>query len=169
MYTTKRYIKTIAINDLLNHYDHEKVENYCKNCDNYNKIWSCPPHNFNTYDFINQFSKIELHLEKINLPQSVSKDQVLNIFAKARRTFSDDIMSREKEGMTAVIAGNCYMCKTCQRTSGKACILKDDMRYSLESIGLIVGEIAEMMGVPLVWTSGTSDSYLVTVGGLFMK
>lgn len=170
MYTVEHIQKKTTINELLKFYDAEKVNNDCKKCSNYKRIWSCPPHHFNILEWLNQYNEVELYLAKINLdPIQVKKSDVYAIFDKERRSFSDDLLAMENTERTAVIAGNCYQCKTCMRAEGKACILEDKMRYSLESLGFVVGDIASYCGVELMWVKEGIPPYLVNVGAIFIK
>jgi len=103
---------------------------------------------------------------KVFLPENTDKDQVLEIFQNQRRAFSDELMSKEDNSL-ALIAGNCYQCETCERVYNKPCRLKDKMRYSLEALGLKVGDItSDLMDIELKWSKGGKGDYLVTVGAL---
>lgn len=164
MYRTKLYQVSVSINTLLKYYDSEKVENYCKHCNNYNRIWSCPPHDFSTLDYLKTFKSVDLYALKISYEAGMTKDDIMSIFQKERRKFSDDLML--KEG-TAFIAGNCYQCAVCSRTFDEPCIRAEKRRYSLESVGLIVGDITKnIMNIELNWSKPGDAGYLVTVGAL---
>jgi len=166
MYTTELIENTVSIDTLLKYYDQDKVENYCKNCENYNRIWSCPPHNFNTYEYLNAYDSADLYALKINIPSGTPKEEVLEIFQKERRLFGDKLMAMEDRSI-ALIAGNCYQCELCSRQEGNTCILEDKRRYSLEALGLIVSEItSNLLGIELKWTKEGEATYLVTVGAL---
>lgn len=166
MYTTEWIEKSVTIDQLLQYYDNEKVENYCKNCENYNRIWSCPPHYFNTYEYLTGHKSADLYALKINLDAGLSRQVVMDIFQKERRSFGDKLMSMEDKS-TALIAGNCYQCKVCKRQDNLPCVLEDKRRYSLESLGLIVSEItAGLLGIEIEWAKEGEATYLVTVGAL---
>jgi len=171
MYSIEKITKQVTIDNLLVHYDGDKVENYCKNCPNYNKIWSCPPHNFNTYDYLRQYNDVKLYAVKIVFEdETLTKEQRLDIFQKERRRFSNELMSLEDDYSEALISGNCYQCEICQRTVDKPCILEKKRRYSPESLGLIVGEVtSKLLGVELDWTKKGLMSNLTTVGALLIK
>lgn len=170
MYTVELIEKELTMSELLTFYDDEKVTASCKNCPNYDRIWSCPPHQFNTYDYLKQYERVHLYLGKINLDlKVVQKADIRGIFDQERRKFSDHLLSLETEESVAVIAGNCYQCDVCMRIKGEPCILKDKKRYSLEALGLKVGEVAKFAGVELKWSKGEISPYLVTVGAIFLK
>lgn len=170
MYSVELITKEMTLETLLTFYDHKKIEGFCKKCNNYNNIWSCPPHNFNTLNHLKQYSRATIILRKINFDlDKVNKDDVMAIFQKERRLFSDELLGREEEGTEVLIAGNCYQCETCNRIHNKACILQDRMRYSLEALGLSVGDLCEYCGVKLHWSKGEISPYIVTVGGILKK
>jgi len=158
--------RKVTMKRLLDFYDINKVEGYCKNCQNYNQIWSCPGHDFDPFDYLNRYETAHLFALKVFLPENTDKDQVLEIFQNQRRAFSDELMSKEDNSL-ALIAGNCYQCETCERVYNKPCRLKDKMRYSLEALGLKVGDItSDLMDIELKWSKGGKGDYLVTVGAL---
>lgn len=158
--------RIVTIDTLMTYYDAKKVENYCMNCPNYNRIWSCPPHNFNTEAYLRKFETAHLYALKIHIPKGTSKEDMLDIFQKERRAFSDMMMEKENDGV-ALIAGNCYQCQVCSRTEGRPCVLNEKKRYSLEALGLIVGDISsQLLGIELKWSKGEEASYLVTVGAI---
>lgn len=171
MYTIEKITKQVTINSLLAYYDGDKVENYCMNCPNYNNIWSCPPHNFNTYEYLTQYNDVKLFAVKIIFEdETLTKEQRLEIFQKERRHFSNELMSLEDDTSEALISGNCYQCEVCQRGENKPCILEDKRRYSPESLGLLVGEVtSKLLGIELDWTKNGLMSYLTTVGALLIK
>ncbi len=171
MYTIECFEKQTTMKKLLEFFDVEKVNSDCVDCPNYNKIWSCPPHDFNTYDYVSQYNRVDLYMAKINLDiETATKEDMKNIFEKERRIFSDALVNMENEMSIAVIAGNCYKCSVCTRSEGRACIFKDKMRYSLEALGFKVGEIAKFVGVELKWSNDKAIApYLVTVGAIFRK
>lgn len=169
MYQTELIEKEVTIKELLKYYNKDKVEGYCKNCQNYKKIWSCPPHDFDPYDFLCQYKSAQVYCKKVIFNKDLSQDEVLDIFQKERRKFSDHLMSLEDNSL-ALIAGNCYQCEICSRQKNEACILRDKRRYSLEALGLMVGDITEnIMKVPLQWGKTNKSNYLVTVGALLKK
>jgi len=166
MVRTELIKKQVTMKGLLKFYDINKVENYCKKCENYMKIWSCPSHDFDPYEYLNKYTTVDLYALKLYLPQNINKDEVLELFQKERRIFSDMLMSLEDKS-EALIAGNCYQCEVCERVHNKPCILKEKMRYSLESLGLKVSEItSDLMDIELIWSKDDIPEYLVTVGAL---
>ncbi|MBI9012187.1 MAG: hypothetical protein JEZ08_08115 [Clostridiales bacterium] len=171
MYTIEKITKKVTVENLLKYYDGNKVENYCKNCQNYEKIWSCPPHKFNTYDYLTQYNEVKLYAVKIIFEdETLTKEQKLEIFQVERKIFSDELMSLEDETSEALISGNCYQCDICQRTENKPCILEDKKRYSLEALGLLVGDVtSKLLNLELDWTQNGFMSYLTTVGALLIK
>lgn len=169
MHKIEMFQKEITVDQLLTFYNHDKVEGYCKHCQNYGKIWSCPPHDFDSYEYLVTFKSILIMGAKITFIDEISKEERLEIFQDERRKFSDKLMAMEDNSI-ALIAGNCYQCKTCSRLKSQPCILHEQMRYSLEALGLMVGEISkQVLNIELKWTSHGKNDYWMTLGGLLTK
>lgn len=167
MYFVEFIEKEMTIKELLSFYEVNKLNCDCKTCPNYNRIWTCPPHDFNTYAYLNHYSTVQLYIAKINLDVSkVKKEDVADIFNRERRVFSDRLIALETSTSEALIAGNCYQCEICQRSLEKPCILEDKKRYSLEALGIKVGMLSKHAGVELKWLKGEISPYLVTVGAI---
>lgn len=169
MYKVEIHEKEVTMDQLLEHYNQNKVEGYCMKCPNYHRIWSCPPHDFDPYEYLNTFNFAQIIGVKIIFSSQVTKEEALDIFQKERRKFSDLLISKENNS-TALISGNCYQCETCTRAKGEPCILEDRKRYSLESLGLMVGTITEdILNIELKWTKTGVSEYFVSVGALLKK
>lgn len=169
-YLTQKSFKIIPVKDLFEHYFPEEVEGYCKNCPNYNRIWSCPPHDFSALDYLKSYDYALVIGNRIrsNHPEI----EELDCFQKARREIGNQLIQLNKDyEVEVLIAGNCYQCENCNRESGSACVHKENMKYSLESIGFKVGDITDkILNEPLSWgKNGQASESLMTVGVIFSK
>lgn len=166
----------IDMNQLLTHYNFEKIVGYCKACPNYDKIWSCPPFNFNAYDYLNKFSSAIIYSGEIFFDLSAVSDDEINfkkrlIFEMGRKEFRNYLMTIEKEYLEseALIAGHCYLCDVCTRIHGKKCAYPKKIRYSLEGMGIEVGSLLEtVLNQKLQWDTDTTDR-LITVGAILIN
>lgn len=168
--------KIISLEKLYEYYDPEKVEGFCRSCPNYGRIWSCPPLFFDPVSYLEKFGyvlliveKIYPEAEKVNSPETLS-----DLFQVSRRLFGDSLISltkntfsTEKE-LEVLIAGNCYFCNVCQREKDLPCKHPEELKYSLESIGFLVGDITkEIMGIQLQWLGdGEKPEFLLMVGAV---
>lgn len=173
MYNLEINSKTIKINELIKYYNIKKVEGYCSNCINYKKIWSCPPHDFNSLNYLRKYKyvqvisvKIVFNKDKLNEDY---KAHMSDIFQEVRRKFGNYLISLE-ENSEALIAGNCYQCTVCKREINQACILSSKRRYSVESLGLMVSDITEnILNQEIQWVKEGIPDYYLTVGALLLK
>lgn len=167
------FTKIIPKEAIFKFYEPVRVEGYCKSCPNYNKLWSCPPHDFSAVSYLDLYDYVLLIGEKIvRKEESLSKTSMNNYFQKVRRQLGDQLIELSKSNdVEVLIAGNCYLCDDCLRTDGKSCRYEDRMKYSLESIGFLVGDIAsELLGIELEWPEpGKEAPSLMTVGAIFAK
>ncbi len=140
--------KLVDINLLLKYYNKEKVEGYCLNCPSYNKNLSCPPHSFNELDYLKKYKYVYIVSGKVVIDKSKVKETDIDtteIFEEARREFSDLLIKEELNHFDskALIAGKCYRCEICTKADGEVCLFKNKIRYSLESLGLMVSELTK--------------------------
>lgn len=159
----RRIQEIVTVDHLYKFYEPERVEGYCQSCENYGKIWSCPPHDFTAKDFLSPYRFALVIGEEVSSEEGLS---IIDAFQEARRQLGDELMAlSESPSFEVLIAGNCYLCDSCQRLSGKPCLYPSKCKYSLESIGFLVGDIAkEILNQPLKWEkSGVEPRSLLTV------
>ncbi len=167
------FTKIVHKDAIFKFYEPIRVEGYCKLCPNYNKLWSCPPHGFNADTYLESYDYVLLVGEKIVRKDKSQAETSMNThFQEVRRQLGDQLIKlSESNDVEVLIAGNCYLCEDCLRIEGKSCRYENRMKYSLESIGFLVGDIAsELLGIELEWPeSGKEATSLMTVGAIFAK
>lgn len=167
------FTKIVPKEAILKFYEPVRVEGYCKSCPKYNKLWSCPPHDFDALSYLESYDYVLLVGEKIvrnEKPQTIIS--INSYFQEVRRELGDHLIKlSEAHDIEVLIAGNCYLCDECLRREGKSCRYNEKMKYSLESIGFMVGDIAsELLGIDLEWPEpGEESPSLMTVGAIFAK
>lgn len=176
MYTVEKFEKTIDIKKYIEGYVNVKeFEEFCKECPNYGKVWSCPPYDFDAEKYWEKFSEISIFAYKINFTEDVSKEESYQILKEVKKTMSEELFQLEEitSGAESLSAGSCHLCQGegCTRPQGGACRHPQKMRYSIESIGGNVGlTVRKLMGIELEWIDeGKVPSYFVLVGGLLKK
>lgn len=168
-----RFTKIVSKKAIFNYFDQKRVEGYCMACPNYNKLWSCPPHDFTAVAYLEPYDFVLLVCEKISKKDNDESDTPIDTyFQKSRRLLGDELIAiSENTEIEVLIAGNCYLCDVCQRVEGNRCRHENKMKFSLESIGFLVGDISkELIGIELEWPeSGEEPNSLMTVGAVFAK
>lgn len=176
-YEMKLNHRKIRIEELLSHYDWKKVEGYCKNCRNYDKIWSCPPFHFDSYDYFKQYSSVIIYSGEISFNIESLEDEferskkVISIYDRGRKVFGEFLKNMESSYQVseALIAGHCYLCDKCKRIEGQKCPFSDKIRYSLEGMGVLVSSLlTEVLNKELQWKSKKSNK-LTVVGAILIK
>jgi len=168
-YKVKYKKNIVEISELFKHYQPIKVEGYCSNCPNYDRIWSCPPHDFSVEEYLREFSHVLVIGAKVTPNEG---EAFIDVFQIARRNLGDKLLEVcESDDVDVLIAGNCYQCETCEREIGNKCIKDEKMKYSLESLGFLVSGVTEnILGEQLQWKkSGKNPKHLLTVGVIFSK
>lgn len=186
-------INEVSIKELKGYFNPNLVNTYCSKCNKYNKIWSCPPLNFNDDKYISTFKYSYIISGKIYIDKvpselksemighalnkysgiSNSKDNFSNVFNALYYSFRElndsKILNLEEKfpGSTALVSGRCLICNNCTRESNLPCIHPDKLRYSLESLGFDVAEIIEnIVGDKIQWSSNESPEYVTCVSAL---
>ncbi|MDO4555777.1 MAG: DUF2284 domain-containing protein [Lachnospiraceae bacterium] len=184
-YTIKNYSTEISIDDYLK--DCVNVAEFlecCKVCPNYNKIWSCPPYDFNPADYWRQYKSFYLYGRKLTFsPEMTARhydkealEELTDIILKKEKAqMSSELFEMEKEfpGSISLSAGSCMRCGRggCTRPTGKPCRTPDCLRYSIESLGGNVGlTITKYLNLELLWMEeGKLPDYFILVAGLLKK
>ena len=175
MYNIERSEKTIKVNEYIENYVNvEEFLEYCKECKNYESIWSCPSYNFNPEDYWRGYDEFLVVARKIIFGPEVDVPRSFEIMQEVKDDMSRELYELEKEypGSISLSAGSCSMCKEgCTRTEGLSCRYPELMRYSIESLGGNVGKtVSKLMGYELEWVEeGKLPSYFVLVGGLLKR
>ena len=175
MYTIEKSEKLIKVSDYLDRYVNvEEFLQYCKKCNNYEKLWSCPSYDFNPEDYWKEYDELLVVARKIIFGEGVDQDRSYEIMLEVKEDMSRELYELEKQypGSISLSAGSCSLCKDgCTRTVGEPCRYPEMMRYSIESLGGDVGRtVSKLMGYELEWIEeGKLPSYFVLVGGLLKK
>ncbi|MBR5229819.1 MAG: DUF2284 domain-containing protein [Firmicutes bacterium] len=176
MYTLEKFEKEIEIPLYITHYVNvEEFLRFCKACPNYDKLWSCPSYDFNPEEYWKKFSTLLVFGYKINFVPGITEKRSMEIMSEVKNKIAEELFAMEENfpGSISLSAGSCSICGPdgCSRSSGKACIFPEKMRYSIESLGGNVGKtVSKLLGIELEWIEeGKVPSYFVLVGGLLKK
>ena len=168
----KKEIDTVTyVNEYVNV---EEFLDMCKQCPNYNTIWSCPPFDFCPNEYWKKYSKLEVITKKIILQEEERNENWKEIIATVKKDLTAELFRLEEEYPESISlsAGHCEECSNvCKRKENQPCCNKEKMRYSIEALGGNVGlTIERLMGLKLEWvTDGEVPSYFILVGGLLKK
>lgn len=183
MYTLKKTKAKICTSELIQKYtDTERFLDCCRQCPNFGQRWSCPQYDFSPEALWRQYDELlifgtQIYFDKELAEKKYSAAEIeklsgASLKAERRRLDAEMLAAeKEKDGSLALFAGSCIICDDCGRPSGEACRFPDKMRYSIESLGGNVAQLAEeLLGVPLKWSkNGELPEYLTLVCGLLIK
>lgn len=183
MYRTEIFVKMTTLAELeKNCCDREKFEGFCRECRNYNTVWSCPPYNFSPADYVKEYNYIyvvgvklifdEETLNTINTCEKIN-DYTAKTLYEMKNRIMIGMLELEKiyPQSQALSAGGCKICEDCSRKSNIQCQHPELMRYSLESMGFDVGAISTtLLNFELKWATATRlPDYFSLVTGLMTK
>lgn len=164
----------VDANSLRTYEDKYKFESLCAiGCPNYNKKWACPPLSPTYSNVSEEYSTIILLLLHCNLSQfNHVKTEYMKIKASNSilKSSSDRFMRFLEKRYSGVMLsnGSCRLCNPCNRKKGLECKRPQEVRYSLEALGLNVGAISkEYFNHKLLWYSDkTAPLYSSVLTGL---
>ncbi len=184
-YRTVTYRKSIRVAEYVHDYvDVPKFLAFCKECQNYNKVWSCPPFSFDVLQYWQKYSTLDLIGIKIvflsDLANKKCAPKELKIIVEKslgeeKKKLVQYLLAEEERhaGSVSLSAGNCKECGegNCTRSAGQKCRQPKRMRHSIESLGGDVGKTTEkLLQLPLQWLKDdTLPPYLTLLGGLLKK
>ncbi len=164
-----------------NFVDTEKFIGFCRQCDRYNKNWSCPGFPFSPLELWEKYRQFKIEADLIHVPLRLQKteysEEKLSKVTDAVYTFIKDRLTLElieenKSHKGLVLGGGCCnFCAVCSREKGLPCIKPHLKSYSIESLGGdVVKTISEISGRELKWPEdGHLPPYFITAGGILLK
>lgn len=176
-------IEERTLDEIKAYYKPKVFIEYCKACQYYNKIWTCPPYNFDITKMLEIYqyayiigSKVYIKDLGEDFKYLLDKDDlgyVANEIYKFTREVIDekiiDIGLRKKH-ICVLLAGRCLVCDTCTREKQLSCIYPDKMQLSLESIGFDVSSICEdILGYKMQWATESLPEYFVLVSTILSR
>ncbi|MFD3156372.1 DUF2284 domain-containing protein [Haloimpatiens sp. FM7330] len=181
----KNYLREISMKQFMYYCNIKYINAFCKECSNYNKVWTCPPHNIDVIDMLKEYNQCYLVATKIytnDLPQSIQSlvdNDPYNIILATEAIMKDVRNKLDKVLLNvenhipqsrAILSGKCLLCDMCSRVSDKPCRNPDMMRYSLESFGFDISRICqEIFGIEILWGGYTLPKYIILVSGIMTK
>lgn len=146
-----------------------------KSCPNYDSNWSCPPNSPSYETYAGKYKNCLLLLATCDLAQFgwLKSDNLRVRTANSRlKSFSNRLLKYLENSLDGMMlsTGICRRCKQCtKRSSGElGCKKPQEMRYSLQTLGLNVAQVSEdWFKHKLLWQSNqTSPAYSSVVSGI---
>lgn len=162
--------------------DAERFLGYCRECDNYGRLWMCPPYGFDALGRIAGYGRVHIFGVKVVVDEAVRRlpadaaqlrDISYSIIKEVREPFDGWLLELERRyhGSLAFFAGSCLLCgdEGCARATGGGCLYPDRARSSLEAYGFDISRTgSELLGIELKWSEGLAlPEYFTLVSGLF--
>lgn len=181
MYTIQYQTVRLPLQTYIRDYrDTEKFIMFCRACNRFNACWTCPPHDFDTEEYLAPYREAYLIGAKV-VPEEVLRRICINteqvrtwgrqIIAEVRTSFDARLLELEATypQSRAFFAGACRFCQEglCKRIKGEPCIHPEKIRPSLESLGFDVDRTTtDLLHVPLRWGSDSKlPEYFMLIGG----
>lgn len=154
---------------------------YCKECEYYNKIWTCPPYDFDISKMLKDYKYAYIIGSKLYISDlGGGFNELINnrdteyaageIYKTARRVLDEKLVALEKGKELILLAGRCLICKSCTREKQLPCIHKEKAHFSLESLGFNVSAICEdILGDKILWAKENLPEYYIYISAIFSQ
>lgn len=159
----------------------EKYMAYCRECPNYNAIWTCPPLAFDVDTYLERFEWINVLCARIILSNQViveadTPDKIRTvgweILLSVKLDMEEKLRRLEKHipGSVSLSSGGCNLCKECSRKNALPCRQPDKMRYSLDAFGFDLTAITkDMFDIDLLWCKERLPDYFTLIHGILTE
>ncbi|HWR44145.1 DUF2284 domain-containing protein [Sporomusa sp.] len=182
MYHTTTSINSEHLHEFISKYQHqEKFMAFCKDCHNYNTLWSCPPLQFDANQFLLDFNyiyiigaKVIYDAETIELANTSDKIKEITTqsLREVKNKLSDILLDLERQipDSISLASGGCHICERCRRCDNLPCQYPEKMRYSLDSFGFDLTAItSDMLQIELKWSKDSLPEYYTLIHALLTK
>lgn len=175
MYTLEINETRIPVKRLITDFqDRERFLDFCKECHNYNKRWSCPSLSFDENDFLLNYKNAHLISTRVifnkEVRESIRGEDINKVsndtIKEVRNMLSDALLSLEGTypSSISIVSGGCNICKECTRTYNKPCFYPEKMRYSLNTFGFDISKLlTELFHIELKWGKDMLPEYYTLV------
>lgn len=176
-YTMRRLEAEVDVADFIEAggVDVPKFEALCRQCPNFGRAWSCPPHSYDPMSIWNAHDRMRIMAriyERDEAASEVSLDEAGKFLAVQKQDFLGELLVLEREtvGSFALAQGSCGLCRECARGSGEPCRHHEKMRPSVEAIGGDVGMMAsKYLDTEIMWgRDNIAPPRLMLVGALLV-
>ena len=177
------HIEERTLEEIKSYFQPEVFIEFCKACKYYNKIWTCPPYDFDITKMLEDYQYayiigIKLYINDLGerfkeLLDNKDLEYVTSEIYKTARAVLDEklvtIGDRDKH-LCILLAGRCLLCDRCTREKHIPCIHAEMTHFSLESLGFNVSAICEdILGDKLLWVKERLPEYFIFASAVFSQ
>lgn len=174
-YSVEQQSVDIQASDFITRFrDEIRFIEYCRECPNYGRLWSCPPFDYDTSEILSAYKFARIIATRITpVSMDIPLDSAQDFLRPERVRIERELLRLEKQygGRAFSFVGKCLYCgdKECTRPCGLPCRHPDKVRPSLEAFGFDLSKtLSELFGWNLLWSRDNHlPPYLILVAAIF--
>lgn len=152
--------------------DQPRISGYCKLCNNYGRLWSCPPLSFDIREELSKWKWAVIIACRFELASDErTPEKGMKRLREERKVLDNMLLRMEKDmaGLAFGFSGECRHCNECSRIQGLECRHPELVRPALEAYGFDVEKtMHELFGYDLEWApAGKMPGTVTLVGAVF--
>ncbi len=157
--------RKVAVAELLPFLRKETVLNLCRQCPNFDKLWSCPPVVPDFDKFSARYKYADVFLFRAETSQfSAEENPTIACYEFLKKKNRKYVLKleEEKSGL-AVFSFSCDLCSKCRKKEGKPCKKPEKMRFNLTAFGFMIEDLSKvLMNHQISWSKDNNEAQYIT-------
>jgi predicted metal-binding protein len=157
--------RTVAVAELLPFLKKEAVSALCRQCPNFDMLWSCPPSVPDFEKFAASYKYADVFLFWAETSQfSAEENPTIACYEFLKKKNRRYVLRQEMENSgQAVFSFSCDLCLKCTKREGKPCKKPKKMRFNITAFGFMTEDLSnDLMNHRVSWSKDGNEAQYIT-------
>jgi predicted metal-binding protein len=157
--------RKVAVAELLPFLRKETVLDLCKQCPNFDNLWSCPPSVPDFEKFSARYNYADVFLFWAETGQfSAEEDPTIACYQFLKKKNRKYMLKLEEEKSgRAVFSFSCDLCAKCRKKEGEPCKKPKELRFNLTAFGFMIEDLSKvLMNHQISWSKDKNEAQYIT-------